>query len=252
MLKPHLSVIVPAYNEEKNFKAGKLAELYSYLQKQKYTFEILLVDDGSADTTLQLCRDFARGKAEVRVLGESHKGKAPTVTAGMMAALGELRLYTDFDQSTPISEVEKLLPFINNGYDIVIGSREIKGAKRDREPWYRHLMGRVFNLAVQTLTIRGIQDTQCGFKLFTDKATVTLFPKLKIYGGGRTRKDAFTGAFDVELLYLAQKLGFKIAEVPVHWKHFKTERVSPIKDSVRMFMDIVKIRFADLTRQYEN
>jgi dolichyl-phosphate beta-glucosyltransferase len=168
--------------------------------------------------------------------------------AGMMHAIGKNRLYTDFDQSTPISEVEKLLPFREKNYDVVIGSREVKGSRREDEPIHRHLMGKVFNLVVKLFTVRGIQDTQCGFKMFSAKATNELFPKLKVTN--TPKKDAFTGAFDVELLFIAQKNSYRVAEVPVHWHHEETERVNPIKDAVRMFMEVVKIRAHDIFSGY--
>jgi len=249
MKKPLLSVIIPAFNESKNISAGKLKAVYSYLHSRKYPYELLLVDDGSTDSTLASLRKFTQNKPEVQVLEEPHRGKAGTVRAGMLAANGKYRLFTDFDQSTPIEEVEKMLPFFERGYDIVIGSREVEGAAREKEPWYRHLMGRGFNWAVQVLAVRGIHDTQCGFKMMTDKATNDLFPRLA--ATIHAKKDAFTGAFDVELLFLARKRGFKTAEVPVQWKHVKTERVSPIKDSVRMFWQLILIRIAHLSSRYE-
>jgi dolichyl-phosphate beta-glucosyltransferase len=168
----------------------------------------------------------------------------------MLAARGEYRLFTDFDQSTPLSDFEKFLPYIDDGYDVVIGSRALEGAKREKEPIHRHVMGMVFNVLVQMIAVPGIHDTQCGFKMFTAKATEELFPKLVVYGG-HVRQDAFTGAFDVELLLLARRHKFSIAEVPVGWQHNATERVSPLKDSVRMFADIVKIRLADISQKYK-
>ena len=158
-------------------------------------------------------------------------------------------MFTDFDQATPLSEVEKLIPFIKKGYQVAIGSREVKGSQRLDEPRYRHLMGKVFNFAVQIIAIGGIHDTQCGFKLFTSQAAKELFTSLIVYGNG-VEKQAFTGAFDVELLYIAQKRGYRIAEVPVSWRHIKTNRVNPIRDSVRMFLDLVKIRLAALSGGY--
>jgi hypothetical protein len=168
-------------------------------------------------------------------------------------AKGKYVLFTDFDQATPVSEVEKLLPFMEKGYQIAIGSREVKGSKREKEPWYRHLMGKVFNVIVQLLTVRGILDTQCGFKLFTNLAAKDLFSSLVVYDKTeKVEKHAFTGAFDVELLFIAQKRGYRIAEVPVAWKHTPTERVHPIRDSIRMFIDVIKIRGIDLVGRYRN
>lgn len=244
-----LSVVIPAYNEEENFGKGMLDEVYAFLTAQQYTFEMILVNDGSTDATLDLLDDFASGKAHVKVIDNPHMGKSNTVATGMLAATGEHRLFTDFDQSTPIGEVEKLLPFRLKDYDVVIGSREVAGSKRDHEPWYRHLMGKGFNLVVQLFAVRGIHDTQCGFKLFSAAAANDLFPRLRVTS--RPSKDAFTGAFDVELLFLARKFDYRIAEVPVHWKHMETKRVSPVKDSIRMFGEVVRIRLTNILRRYE-
>lgn len=246
----YLSVIMPSFNETRNIEAGALEKVYEYLKSGKYQFELILSDDGSTDGTTAKLHEFAREHAGVKVLANAHQGKGPTVIAGLMAAKGEYRLFTDFDQATPIAEIARLLPYVEDGYDVAIGSREGKGALRKKEPFYRHLMGRVFNFAVRTLTIGGLKDTQCGFKLFSAAAVNELCPKVVVYGG-KGRKDAFTGAFDVELLYLARKYGYKIAEVPVVWKHVATDRVSPIKDSVRMFIDLLKIRLADLSGKYD-
>lgn len=247
---PYLSVVLPSYNEMQNVKKDVLEHVHTYLKKQKYAWELILTDDGSMDGTAEALRRFAASHSNVSVLLNKHRGKGPTVYAGMFAASGDNRLFADFDQATPIEEVEKLLPFINEGYDVVIGSRGIEGAKREKEPFYRHMMGKGWNMFVQLLAIRGIQDTQCGFKLFTASATERLFPLLSVYKPGETRRDAFTGAFDVELLYLARKKHMKIAEVPVFWKYVKTVRVDPIKDSIRMFIDLVRIRLADVRGKY--
>lgn len=248
--KPYLSVVIPSYNEQKNLSRGVLPLVIKYLQKQSYTWEVILSDDGSTDGTVATLQEFAKKHPQVRVLENRHAGKGPTVQSGMLAAQGTWRLFTDFDQSTPIAEVEKLLQTTAEGYDVVIGSREMIGARRDQEPWYRHLMGRGFNLLVQILAIQGILDTQCGFKLFSAEAAEKLFTNLHVYGNSKTRHDAFTGAFDVEALYLAKKYGFKIKEEAVIWHHHETDRVSPIKDSLRMLYDILKIRLADYRRHY--
>ncbi|MBT4124140.1 MAG: glycosyltransferase family 2 protein [Candidatus Pacebacteria bacterium] len=246
---PFLSVIVPSYNEMKNLKRGVIEEMLEFLNKQKYSWEIILTDDGSTDGTIDVLKNIAKKNPNVNVLANVHAGKGPTVKAGMLSATGKWRLFTDFDQSTPLEEVEKLLKFTET-HKVIFGSREIAGAKRDKEPFYRHLMGRGFNLLVQILAVRGVKDTQCGFKLFSAESTEKLFPALYVYGGQQSREDAFTGAFDVELLFLARK--FKVAhkEVPILWKHHNTDRVSPIKDSLRMLRDIIKIRIAYLMGKY--
>ncbi len=244
-----LSIIIPSFNESENIAKGVLDEVDKYLLSQKYEWEIILVDDGSTDGTLENLQKLVKGKKNWRLIKSSHQGKAQTVKAGIMEATGDLVLFTDFDQATPLSEVEKLFPFLQKGYDAAIGSREVKGSERLKEPWYRHLMGKVFNLVVQLFTIQGISDTQCGFKLFTNHVAKDLFNSLVVYANG-LETTAFTGAFDVELLYIAQKRGYRIAEVPVSWKYVKTIRVNPIRDSIRMFLDVLRIRVTDLAGGY--
>lgn len=246
----HLSVVIPAYNEEPNFKKGLVEEVPKYLEKQDYSYEILIVDDGSTDKTAQLADEFAEKYKNVRVIKNPHEGKAETVKKGVEEAKGELILFTDFDQATPLSEVEKLLPFFPE-YDIVIGSRQLPGAKRDKEPVYRHIMGLGFNLVVQTIAVRGIWDTQAGFKCFKTKIAKELFTKLKVYGKGKKVQGALVTAFDVELLFIAKKHGYKIKEVPIVWHHVATTRVNPIRDSIKMFRDVIKVRVNDLKGVYK-
>ena len=246
---PFLSIVIPSFNESENIAKGVLNEVDKYLSGQKYDWETILVDDGSTDGTLEDLQKWINGKKHWRVIKNSHQGKARAVKTGVLSARGDLVLFTDFDQATPLSEVEKLLPFLQKGYNVAIGSREVKGSERLGEPWYRHLMGKVFNFSVQTIAIGGIRDTQCGFKLFTNQAAKDLFNSLIVYGNG-IEKQAFTGAFDVELLYIAQKRDYKIAEVPVSWRHIKTNRVNPLRDSARMFFDVIRIRMTDLFGGY--
>jgi dolichyl-phosphate beta-glucosyltransferase len=251
-MPPLLSVILPSYNEKKNLKRGVLDEVFLYLSQQSFEWELILSDDGSTDGTLQELEAFAKRSPHITVLANIHAGKAPTVSAGMLAAKGKWRLFSDFDQSTPLREVEKLWPYTQQNIEVIIGSREMVGARRDAESFLRHAMGRGFNLVVQFLAVDGILDTQCGFKLFSQKAAETLFPKLSVYGEQKSRSDAFTGAFDVELLFLAKINNFAIREVPILWRHHETERVSPIKDSIRMFRDIVLIRLAQFQGKYDD
>lgn len=247
--KPYLSVIIPAYNEEPNFKKGLINEVPNYLDKQKYSSEILIIDDGSDDNTAKLAEGFAKKNNNVRVIQNPHQGKAETVKTGVREANGEKILFTDFDQATPLSEVEKLLHFFPQ-YDIVIGSRQLPGARREKEPLYRHLMGLGFNILVQMIAVRGIWDTQAGFKCFKTEVAKELFENLKVYGKGKKVKGALVTAFDVELLFIAKKRGFKIKEVPIIWHHVSTSRVSPIKDSLRMLRDVIKVRLNDFKGVY--
>ncbi len=248
-MKPYLSVVIPSYNEQKNIKRNVLDEVLNYLKKQKYDWEVLLSDDGSADGTTEELHKFAKKDKRITVVENIHAGKGPTVQSGMLKANGEWIIFTDFDQSTPLSEIEKLFVF-QDTHQVIIGSREISGAKRDKEPIHRHIMGKGFNVLVQTLAIPGIYDTQCGFKLFRRDACQEIFSKLVVYGRSKERHDAFTGAFDVEALFLAKKNGYKIQEVPIVWHHNETDRVNPIKDSLRMLTDIIKVRIADLSGKY--
>lgn len=252
MKTPRLSVVIPSFNEMKNLSRGVLDEVIGYLKQQPYTWEVILSDDGSNDGTTDQLKQFADAHSQVKLVANPHAGKGPTVQAGMLAAQGEWRLFTDFDQSTPLSELDRLWPYTHQNYDLIIGSREMIGASRDEEPWYRHLMGRGFNILVQFLAIPGILDTQCGFKMFSAAAADKIFNNLVIYGRQRERGDAFTGAFDVEALFLAKKWGFRVREVPITWQHFETDRVSPLKDSLRMLIDIIKIRIADFKHQYQS
>ncbi len=244
-----LSVIIPSYNEIKNLKRNVLNEVVDYLDKQSYEYELILSDDGSTDGTYEKLVKFAQDKQQVKVIKNLHAGKGPTVQSGILIAQGKYHLFTDFDQSTPIQNVDKLLNKIQK-YDVVIASREAKGAQRSKEPFYRHLMGRIFNFLVQLLILPGLKDTQCGFKMFTQKASKIIFQSLVIYGRKNKLNQAFLGAFDVEVLYIAKKNNLTIKEVPIKWKHHKTDRLNPLNDSIKMFIDIIKIRLADLQNKY--
>lgn len=244
-----LSVIIPAYNEAANLKLGKLDSVQSFLKDQNFSWEVIVVDDGSTDGTKDMVSNWIKGKAGWKLIANHHFGKAKTVATGMLKASGHVRLFTDFDQATPISEVKKVLRQVEQGADVVIGSRELSGASREKEPVLRHIMGRVFNLFVQIIAVHGISDTQCGFKAFTHAATDDLFNRLVVYKN-RHAADAYTGAFDVELLFLARKRGYRIRQIPVKWRYEVSTRVNPAKDSVRMLIDILRIRLAYLLGKY--
>ena len=224
----------------------------SHLQAKGYTAEIIVVDDGSQDNTARLVEESAAANPIVRLIRNEHRGKACAIRTGMLAANGEYVLFTDADEATPIGEVDKLLPRLESGYDVAIASREGVGARRYNEPWYRHLMGRVFNLIVQGLAVPGIQDTQCGFKAFRREAARDLFGNMQLYGAGagQVRGSLLTG-FDVEILFLARKWGYKIAEVPVHWYYGADSKVNPIKDSWRNLRDVLRVRWNNLQGRYQ-
>lgn len=248
-MNPYLSIIIPAYNEKINFQKGVLEGMKKLLEKEQYTWEVLIVDDGSQDGSVTLLESFCQKNKGFRLVKNTHMGKAGTVALGVKEANGEYILFTDFDQATPISEFDKLDSYLQTGFQVVIGSREVAGAKREKEPFYRHLMGKGFNFGVKLIAVRGFSDTQCGFKAFKADAAKKLFNKLQVYRPHEIAS-AFTGAFDVEILFIAQKMKLKIAEVPIHWKHVETNRVSPLKDSLHMAWDVVKIRLYDLVGRY--
>lgn len=193
-----------------------------------------MVDDGSTDDTAARVDGFAATYPQItiRIQRNPHRGKGGAVQAGMLLAQGEYRFLCDADLAMPIEQVERFLPSARNDFDIAIGSREVTGAHRFNEPAYRHLMGRVFNLVVRLVAVPGIQDTQCGFKCFRAAAAEALFPRQTI--------DGF--AFDVEILYLARRMGLRLVEVPIEWHHDPRSKVSPLQDTARMFWEAVKVR----------
>jgi glycosyltransferase involved in cell wall biosynthesis len=225
--------------------------MLSYLETKSYSAEVIVVDDGSQDNTADVVGDLAAAHHQVRLVRNPHGGKAHAVRTGMLAAEGEYVLFTDADGATPIEELEKLLPHLEREFDVAIGSREGAGATRHHEPAYRHLMGRVFNLIVQSLAVPGIQDTQCGFKAFRRGAAQDLFSNMQLYGSstGHVQGAMLTG-FDVEILFLARKWGYSIVEVPVQWYFGKESKVNPIKDSWRNLRDVLRVRWNDLRGKY--
>lgn len=237
-----LSIVVPCYNEAKNIRQSLLA-IEEFLREQKWTFEIIVVDDGSVDETLSIASEIAKGKKEYRIIANPHKGKGFAVRTGVLAAEGDLILFTDADLAVPIVELKKLIVWVlDQGFDVAIGSREGVGARRINEPYYRHFLGRGFNFGVRFLVLKGIQDTQCGFKLFKKEVAHNVFRQLKVYGDNLTEIDKpYLGAFDVEVLHVAQKMGCKIKEVPVEWHYVPTQRLRPVVDSLKMGFDVLRI-----------
>lgn len=249
--KSYLSIVIPTWNEEKRLPQT-LQKITSYLQTKDYDAEIIVVDDGSTDNTVQVAQEFAQKFPAVRVICNDHRGKAYTVRTGMLAAQGQYILFTDADGATPIQEVDKLLPFLERGYDVAIASREGAEARRFQEPWYRHFMGRVFNWLVRIIALPGIRDTQCGFKAFRHAAARDLFENMQLYGpqAGPVKGAMLTG-FDVEILFMARKWGYQIAEVPVHWYYGTESKVHPLKDSWRNLRDVLRVRWNDIQGRYK-
>jgi glycosyltransferase involved in cell wall biosynthesis len=232
-----------------NLRKGVLDKINDFLKKQEYSWEIIVVDDGSSDGSLEFAEKFAKENPSFTVLKNSHLGKAGAVTAGMLEAKGELRLFTDMDQATPIEEINNLLPFVKD-YDVVIGSRS---GQRKGAPVTRLIMANGMIVLRRILVgIPGIKDTQCGFKLFKKEAAEKIFSKIKQIKKGfhNISGSSVTAGFDIELLLLADKMGFKIKEVPVEWLYVETRRVSPIKDSFDGLFDLFRIRLNELKGFY--
>lgn len=235
MSKPFLSIIIPAYNEEKRLP-GTLEQVLEFLSSQSYRSEILIVENASQDNTLQVAQEFAArchtDVLPVHVLQEHQRGKGAAVKKGMFASSGDYRFMCDADLSMPVSEINRFFPPALPDVDIAIASREAPGAVRHNEPTYRHLVGRVFNTLIRVLALPGLNDTQCGFKCFKGGVIKELFNDMTITGW----------SFDVEILYLAQQRGYHIHEVPIPWYYNPDSHISVAKDSTQMALDIFKIR----------
>lgn len=230
----YLSIIIPAYNEEKRIGLT-LSKICGFLKTKSYDYKVILVDDGSNDKTI-----FQAQNSELAKIGKlkiiknvTNKGKGFSVKNGILNSAGEFVLFSDADLSTPIEETDKLFGYIKNGYDIVIGSRSIAGSDvKVHQPFYREKMGRIFNFLVNSLLMGGFNDTQCGFKLFKGNIARELGKELTISGF----------CFDVEMLYLAKKKGYRIAEIGVVWENSPQSKVRVINSSLAMFIDLLKIR----------
>lgn len=247
---PWLSIVVPAYNEQARLPAS-LDAIQRYLARQAYRAEVVVVDDGSEDRTAAVVEERQAGTPGLRLVRNPHRGKAYAVRSGVRQSRGEVIFFADADLSMPIEEISKLLPLIERGYPVVIGSREAPGARRYGEPPYRHLMGRVFNQLVRAVVLGDFQDTQCGFKCFSRAAALDIFPRLHVRIEDAAVKGPMVTGFDVEVLYLARKLGYRIAEVGVDWYYAPGTKVSPARDTVRMVSDLVKVRLNDRRGAYD-
>lgn len=242
-----ISIVIPAYNEEYNLRKGVLDEVKNFLEKNGLDYEVIVVDDGSTDGTKEIIKKYIASNEKFKLIENSHGGKANAVMTGMMAASGEIILFADMDQATPIDQVAKFLPYFEGGWDIVIGSRH----GRAGAPVLRKLAAWGFSVLRRLILGLPFKDTQCGFKGFSKRAVDKIIPKIKSeWGVLHFKGGAVNAGFDVELLYLAKKYGFKIAEVPVEWKYVDTERVQIIKDAAAAIYDMFRIRINDLRGKY--
>lgn len=236
------SIIIPAYNESQRI-AASLDKIIAYTTEQHWMTEILVVNDGSRDNTAEIVREYAKSHPQVRLIENlGNRGKGYTVRNGMSQATGEILLFTDADLSSPIHESRKLFAAIQAGADVAIGSRWLQAElQSERQPFHRQVFGRIFNLLLRMILGLKYKDTQCGFKAFTRKAAQTLFPRQRIERWG----------FDPELLFLSLKYGLNITEVPVEWAHDDRSKINPVVDGFKMFTEMLRVRWADLTGKYD-
>lgn len=227
-----LSVIIPAYNEERRV-AKTLLDIDEYLKKQSYDYEILVVNDGSKDRTAEVVKEEAARMANLHLIdNQENHGKGWVVQQGMLKAQGQVRLFMDADNSTTVDQIANFLPFFEQGYDIVIGSRRIKGAViAAKQPWIRDFLGGIFRLVVHFIVPVGVTDSQAGFKAFTAKATEAIFPQQTIA----------RWAFDVEILAIARRMGFKVKEAPIVWVN-DTESHVKLSGMMRMLLEVLQVR----------
>jgi len=237
-----ISVVIPCYNEEKRFQKG-LNHYLSYLKKQRYPWELILVNDGSKDNTLKLMRTFAKDKSHVKIISyDKNHGKGYAIVQGIINAQGKYILFTDLDHSVPIDTVESFFEYFERGYQVIIGSRRVKGSKiLVHQHFLRELLGRGFTLLVRFLINWKIRDATCGFKAFKKDVAQKIFRKVTI----------FDWAFDAEILYICKKLKIQLAQVPVVWSDVRNSKVLLRKDVVRSLLGLVKIRWNDLKGRYK-
>ena len=235
------SFIIPAYNESERL-THSLPKILDYIHQQRLQAEVIVVNDGSSDDTAAVVRSFAAGNPEVRLLeNPGNRGKGYSVRNGMLHAKGDVMLFSDADLSSPIGEAGKLLAAIEQGADIAIGSRWLRAElQTERQPWYRQLYGRLFNLGLRIVLGLKYRDTQCGFKAFNRTAVRTIF----------TRQQVERWGFDPELLFLARKFKLRTAEVAVAWAHDHRSKINPLRDGMKMGVEILKVRWNDLRGVY--
>jgi glycosyltransferase involved in cell wall biosynthesis len=240
LASPFLSIIIPAHNEE-NRLPRTLGQIFGFLNDQPYSAEVLIVENGSTDQTLNLAREFTAQYPNLTVIHEDQRGKGNAVRRGMLTAKGEHRFICDADLSMPIEELPKFIPPALHDFDIAIASREAAGSIRYNEPAYRHWGGRAINLVVRSLILPGLNDTQCGFKCFRAEAAEKLFSQQTILGW----------SFDIEILYLARKKKLRIREIPIQWYFDADSKVNAVRDALRMIGDIFRIHINTLRGRYD-
>lgn len=240
MSAPYLSIIFPAHNEEKRLP-GTLEKTLAFLHSQSYPAEVVIVENGSSDRTLEIAQDFANRDALVTVFCEQRKGKGLAVQRGMLAAHGEYRIFCDVDLSMPIDQVNRFIPPALDGVDVAIASREAPGAVRYGEPKYRHFVGRGFNMLVRSLALPGLGDSQCGFKCFHAPVVNEIFPLQTLMGW----------SFDVELLFIARRRGYRIAEIGIPWYYNNDSKIRVFIDSLQMGLDLLTIRRNAIRGDYD-
>lgn len=240
MKTPFLSIVIPAHNEEDRLP-NTLEKIYKFLETQDYSYEVIIVENGSSDHTLELAQEFAQSRPTLRVLQEQKRGKGNAVKRGMLEAHGDYRFICDADLSMPIEELQKFIPPVLQQFDIAIASREAPGAVRYNEPPYRHIGGRAVNFIIQLLILPGLNDTQCGFKCFRAEIAEAIFRQQTLAGW----------SFDIEILYLARRKKFIIKEIPIHWYFDADSKVSAVRDAVRMISDIFRIHLNAIRGRYD-
>jgi glycosyltransferase involved in cell wall biosynthesis len=226
-----LSIIIPAHNEEARLPPS-LEKIDAFLKTQSFEAEVIVVENGSYDRTAAVVREYAATHPYIQLIEAPVRGKGLAVKVGMLAAKGEYRFICDADLSMPIEEIVRFLPPNVEGYDVIIATREGKGARRVGEPEYRHIIGRVNNIIIKLTALRGFEDTQCGFKMFTRRAAEDLFEVQQMTGIG----------FDIELLFIAKRRGYKIKQVPITWYFDADSRMRLVGDSMYLLVEIWQIR----------
>jgi len=237
---PLLSIIIPAYNEARRLPVS-LADVDRFVAAQPYPIELIVVNNNSRDDTRRIADEFAATHPYARVFDQPRQGKGAAVQKGMLEGRGEYLFICDADFSMPVDEINKFMPPAADGYDVAIASREAPGARRVGEPEYRHLMGRIFNFIVRVLAIPRIQDTQCGFKVFRREVARDVFALQTIDGWG----------FDVEVLFIALKHGYKLIEIPITWYYKPQTKISPLRDSVNMVLEVMRVRLNGWRGKYD-